>query len=261
MGVSEPTATPPQRIVALGASNLTRGLPALVAAARRASGSGVEVEAALGLGRSYGVQSRILVRTLPGILESGLWRALEAAPRVPTRALVTDVGNDILYGSDARQILGWVEECVSRLQRFTGDIVLTDLPLSSLRRLTPARFLFFRSFLVPRCRRSQREVMAIAEAVVDGLAGLASRRGLRFFPLRSEWYGFDPIHFRPRCWRAAWSEILEGRSDGHRDAAASMAEALRLYSLFPERQWLLGIERAAARAPLRLPRGGSVRLY
>jgi hypothetical protein len=260
-GPEEPAVGAPRRVVALGASNLTRGLPALMAAAREEWGPEVEVLAALGLGRSYGIPSRILVRTLPGILESGLWRTLEESPGRPTRALITDVGNDILYGSSAAGILAWVEECVERLERFTPDIVLTDLPVPSIRRLTPGRFLFFRSILFPRCRLSHAEVMATAETVVDGLEHLASRRGLQLFRLRPEWYGFDPIHFRPRVWRSAWREILHGPSPAAPRERASLGEALRLYGLFPERQWLLGFERVHTQAGLRLKRGGRIRLY
>lgn len=56
----------------------------------------MEVLAALGHGRSYGAQSRIIFRTLAGILESGLWTELERRPPLTTRSLVTDVGDDIL---------------------------------------------------------------------------------------------------------------------------------------------------------------------
>src|SRR5574342_716069 len=109
------------RLVALGASNLTRGLRVVVAASRAAWGPEVQVLAALGYGRSYGAPSRVLVRTLPGILESGLWRTLASLPDLPTRALVTDVGNDILYGYSASQTLSWVEEALNRLQSMTQD--------------------------------------------------------------------------------------------------------------------------------------------
>ncbi len=66
------------RVVALGASNLTRGLQTVVATATATWGPDVEVLAALGHGRSYGAPSRLLIRTLPGILESGLWKDLES---------------------------------------------------------------------------------------------------------------------------------------------------------------------------------------
>ena len=108
---------PPARVVALGASNLTRGLPIVVSAARAGGGPDVEVLAALGLGRSYGMESRVLARTLPGILDSGLWKALAQRPRVPTRELVTDVGNDIVCGASPPRILQWVEESLVRLRR------------------------------------------------------------------------------------------------------------------------------------------------
>src|SRR5438552_11262132 len=112
-----PTREPVGRLAALGASNLTRGFQAVVSAARAAWGGEVEILAALGHGRSYGVRSRVAFRALPGILESGLWPELESRPRAVTRALVTDVGNDIPYGFLADQILAWVEEALDRLGR------------------------------------------------------------------------------------------------------------------------------------------------
>lgn len=142
-----PVADEIGRVVALGASNLTRGFQTVVSTARTAWGPQVEVLAALGHGRSYGVPSRLAFRGLPGILDSGLWPELESRPRMATRALVTDVGNDILYGFSAGQTLAWVQEAIRRLRRFTQDIVLTDLPLFSIRRLSNLTFLVFRRWL------------------------------------------------------------------------------------------------------------------
>jgi hypothetical protein len=228
--------------VALGASNLTRGLPALRATARESWGPAVEVMAALGLGRSYGMPSTVALRRLPGILDCGLWAALEGRPALRTRALVTDVGNDILYGADAPLVLDWVEACVTRLQRFTDDVVVTDLPLDRIRRLSRAAFLFFRTLFVPACRRSFEDVLRTSEQVVDGLRDLARRRSARLAPLRPEWYGLDPIHMRPRRWSEAWREILGAPGPGR----VRLKDAVRLHSAWPERQWLLGVERATA---------------
>lgn len=248
------------RVVALGASNLTRGFQTVVSTARAAWGPDVEVVAALGHGRSYGAHSRLAIRTLPGILESGLWRQLESLPAVPTRALVTDVGNDILYGFSAQQTLAWVAEAVGRLQRFTKDIVLTDLPLAGIRRLSQARFLAFRSILVPSCRLSLGGVLQAAEQVNDGLAALAAARSIQFLRLNPEWYGFDPIHIRPSQWRPAWQEIL-GSPSGARRNGGGRLEGLRLYFTPPERQWLLGVEQFTPQAGMKLPSGARVWLY
>lgn len=249
-----------ERVVALGASNLTRGFQTVVSTARAAWGREVEVVAALGHGRSYGARSRVLVRTLPGILESGLWRQLEALPEVRTRGLVTDVGNDILYGFPTQQILAWVEEAVRRLKGFTRDVVLTDMPLANIRRLSEPKFLFFRSILVPSCRLSLPQVLDRAEQVNAGLAELSAAQELTWFRLKPEWYGFDPIHIRPSRWRPAWPEILGCGSRGNGNERSAF-EGLKLYLMPPERRWLLGIERFKPQSGVALPSGGRVWLY
>jgi hypothetical protein len=232
-----------------------------VRAAQRRFGDDVEVLAALGLGRSYGARSRVLLRGLPGILQSGLWRQLESLPPSPTRALVTDVGNDILYGSSPEQILEWVEESVARLQQRGAEVVITDLPLASVRRLSRGRFLLFRSILFPPCRLTREQALDRAERVVDGLERLAERRKLRLFRLRPEWYGLDPVHFRPGTWGGAWQEILEGEAAGEPAGRGSPLDALRLYLMRPEREWLAGRERTSPQTGVRIARGARVWLY
>ena len=248
------------RVVALGASNLTRGFHTVVTTARAAWGPEVEVLAALGHGRSYGVHSTFLVRKLPGILECGLWRQLGRSAALPTRALITDVGNDILYGYSAQQTLDWVGEALVRLLRFTRDIVLTDLPIDSIRRSSRAKFYALRSLYVPSCRLSYERLLETAERVNAGLAGLAADRGARFCHLHESWYGFDPIHIRPALWREAWQEILGGPRAAV-DRRASGAEVLRVYLMRPERRWLFGVEQATPQVGTRLPSGARIWLY
>ena len=251
-------ATDIARLVALGASNLTRGLPAVVAAARSAWGPEVELLAALGLGRSYGSRSRIGVRSLPSILESGLWAQLEKMPPATTRAVITDVGNDIPYGFSAPQILEWVDQAASRLQAVASEVVITDLPMTSLRRTSHAKFLFFRSILFPPCRLSFEQVLKTADDVSSGLERLAATRSLRFHRSRSEWYGFDPIHIRPSLWHEAWREILAAPTNGK---PTSRRDALALYAAPPERQWLFGVERVTPQNGTALASGGRLWLY
>lgn len=245
--------------MALGASNLTRGFGTVVSTARAVWSPDVEIVAALGHGRSYGADSFFLGRKLPGILESGLWRHLDQAPPRPTRALVTDVGNDVAYGASADQILAWADEAIVRLMRVTSDITLTNLPLTSLRRLSPLKFLVFRSILIPSCRLSFEQVVDTAERVDAGLVTLAARRRVKFVRLRPEWYGFDPIHIRPSLWHSAWCEIL-GASSASRDGRSTL-EQWRLYLMPPERQWLFGREYVRLQSGVRLRAGGRVWLY
>jgi hypothetical protein len=248
------------RVVALGASNLTRGFHTVVSTARAAWGPRVEVLAALGHGRSYGARSRLAFRSLPGILESGLWRELESRPHVATRALVNDVGNDILYGFSPEQTLAWVGEAVRRLRRVTEDIVVTDLPLASIRQLSSLKFLALRSILVPSCRLSLRQVLERAEIVDAGLAELSSAQGARLAHLDPAWYGIDPIHVRPSSWRVAWRQILGAQPPASANGVSAV-ENIRLYLMRPERRWVFGREQITPQSGIALPSGGRVWLY
>jgi hypothetical protein len=222
-------------------------------------GPDVEVLAALGHGRSYGAPNRIIFRTLPGIIKSGLWGELERRPPLTTKGLVTDVGNDILYGFSVERTLGWVEEALIRLSRVTKDIVLSDLPLASIHRLSNLKFLTFRSILVPSCRLSLAQVIDRSELVNEGLAKLSVAYGATFFRLAPAWYGFDPIHVRPSQWRPAWQKILGAQPQ--KKSVGSAVESLKLYFMRPERRWLLGFEQWTPQPGLALRSGGQVWLY
>jgi hypothetical protein len=249
------------RVVAVGASNLTRGFHAVVATARTVWGPDVEVLAALGHGRSYGGPSTFLVRGLPGILQSGLWRELESHPPEPTRALLTDVGNDIMYGYPPAQILEWVDECAARLLQFTPDVVITGLPHAAVAGLPAGRYLLFRSLFFPRCRLTLEQTMRAGAEVDAGIRAIAVSRGAAFLRLKPEWYGFDPIHIRPRMWNEAWQEILCGEPRAVERRRVAPREAVRLYCLQPERATILGRERRTPQRGVALRRGGRVWLY
>ena len=249
------------RLVALGASNLTLGLSSLLTTARGAFGPEVEVLAALGYGRSYGAPSTIAIRTLPGILECGLWRELETRPREKTRGLITDVGNDILYGVPSRQILAWVKEAADRLRGHMDDVVLTDIPRASIRRLSPATFLFFRTVFFPPCRLSRDEVFERVDEVNEGLAKLARSMSLRFVQQNPDWYSLDPIHIRPGAWPTAWQEIVGDSSGIERPERFSPLELARLHLLPPERRFLMGVEQKVPQSGRKLRRGGLLWIY
>ena len=248
------------RIVALGASNLTRGFNTVVRAARTAWGPQVEILAALGHGRSYGASSRVAVRTLPGILESGIWRALESLPPAAARALVTDIGNDLMYGFPVEQILLWVEEALRRLRQTTQDIIVTNLPLENIQRLSRREYLIFRSILFPRCRSSLVEVLQGVERINMALERLSEKWGAKLFRLSPSWYGIDPIHIRRRLWASAWRDILGAASTPGAENG-SWLEGWKLYFMPPELRWIFGIEQYTPQKGVTLRAGGRVWLF
>jgi hypothetical protein len=166
----------------------------------------------------------------------------------------------LLHGFSAEQTLDWVEEAVRRLNRVTRDVVVTDLPLACIRRLSHAKFLVFRSVLVPSCRLSLTQVLDRAERVSEGLATLAASAGSRLVRLDPTWYGFDPVHFRRSSLRAAWRQIL-GIPAGAPANGVSGVEHIRLSLLPPERRWVFGVEQFTPQEGVRLRSGGRVWIY
>jgi hypothetical protein len=253
-----------ERLIVLGASNLARGLPLVVALEEARAGGPLQVYAADGYGRSYGGPSLALGRTLPGILECGLWEALARETPAVTRAIVADVGNDIVYGAENERIRGWVEECLVRLRAIGASVVLGDLPVASLQRLSAWRFELFRRALVPSCRHSLPEVVRRAVELSADLRALAAGHGTRFVSLPGEWYGFDPIHFRRRVRRHAWRTILgedtavpRRRGRGPR----ALADEMRIHAAVPERRWLFGRVQERAQPSVVLASGTTLSCY
>jgi hypothetical protein len=196
------------RVIFLGASNVTFGLPLLVELVRRHCGGRVDIYSVHGLGRSYGMPSTVLGRTLPGVLESRLWPHLAAAPARRTAALITDIGNDILYHVEVARIADWVEECVDRLQAAEAHMTMTTLPVCNIEGLSRARFYCLRTVSFPRCRLDYNDVVDRAYHLNELVRDLARRRGIGTVDPQPHWYGFDAIHLVPRRWRIAWRQVL-----------------------------------------------------
>lgn len=231
----------PRRIVLLGASNAVLGLRAFLAEAL--AGGPVEVLAAIGLGRAYGLPSLVLGRGRESILSCGLWRALAAGPS-PAAALVTDAGNDLLYGAPLDAVSRAVDEAVARLAGTGERVVVGGLPLARLLRLSPVSFLAFRTLLYPGSplgrERARRDLPALDEA----LRASALSRGAAFVPAEPSWYGLDPVHVSRRARTERWRSLLHAAGLG---AAPSSPPPLpsrpRLLGLEPEASTLFGLTR------------------
>jgi hypothetical protein len=247
----------------LGASNLTRGISTVVATSQRVWGQPLEVLAALGHGRSYGIESRVLGRRLPGILNSGLWEALDRASPMPTAVLITDVGNDILYGAAVTEIVRWVETALDRLGP-DAKICMTGLPMGSVANLGPKRFQFYRRLFFPRCRFSLEEARRRAVELHDSLESIAKVRQLGWFELRDRWYGIDPIHIQLRHWSRAWAEMLSswnGEEAAAVVARASLKRWLYLRTRRPHERVWLGIKQHFEQPSARLRDGTMISFY
>jgi hypothetical protein len=255
---------PRRRVILLGASNLTRSFPTVVATALGTWGEPVEIMAAMGHGRSFGQDSTVLARKIPGIFPCALWQDLQNRPALPAAALVTDIGNDLLYGVTPDRLLEWVENCLDRLAETGAATVMTEMPIDSVERLSEARFRFFRRLFFPRSRLTLADARTLVRGFNERLIRLGETRKIPVIPVSAAWYGLDPIHLKRRVLRQAWPELLaswRGAAEPVAVARCSLRMRAYLAMLAPSERTLFGIQRRAAQPSGRLADGTTISLY
>jgi hypothetical protein len=255
---------PARRVILLGASNLVRSISTVVETAREIWREPVEIMAAIGHGRSYGRDSRVLGRKIPGIFPCALWKDLQNRPPLPTAALVTDVGNDLGYGVDVAELVSWVDGCLTHLDRAHATTIITELPLARLERLSERQFLFFRTLFFPKSRLTYADIRSRASELNDSLLTLGERRKIPVIPVSDAWYGLDPIHLRRSSWREAWPTILSTWHDRDPRSVRPRTSFTRwayLRSLAPAEHRSFGWDRHAAQPSGVLRDGTTISLY
>lgn len=207
-----PTSTAATAVVLFGASNLTLGWSALIRQLQRRLPGSLEVHCLLGMGRSWIRPSRYGLRVLPGILQSQFWD--NSVRDVPAKVLLTDIGNDIIYGFTVEQISAAVLETVRRVRvRWENvEFVMTRPPISSLQSLSAFRFAVARRVLFPGSTLTMQHVLEQARALDEQLQELGWQEQLTVVEPQAEWYGWDPIHVRRGYRDPAFAVMLAGWS-------------------------------------------------
>jgi hypothetical protein len=250
------------RVVVLGASNVSRGLSRLVAAVESRA-PGTDLFVAAGHGRGYGVNTRVAARRLPSILRSGLWRGLDRHGGQAPLALVTDVGNELLYGARAELVASWVRETVWRLADRGATIAITRLPMAGIAEVGPVRYRALRTFFVPGCRLSLAGLKEAAIRLDADLQAIAGDFRAQVIEQPAHWYGFDTLHVRRRHLDDLWHMACKawGIPVVESPVASAVATWARVGTKAAEVRSLGGVMRFTRQPVLPLRSGGTLSLY
>jgi hypothetical protein len=242
-------------VVLLGASNLARGLASVVGLVRARTDVAPRMLAALGRGRSLGLESSFCGRRLPSVLECGLWRELDR----PTHALVCDVGNDLAYGVEPERVVEWLRETLRRLQG--ARIVLASLPIAKLRSIPRWQVRIWSKLIFPSHAIDPSSVVARAEELDRSIAQVARESGATLVALDPRWYFLDPIHFAPWRRREVWRAIVAPLGPASSTARSDWSFGVRAPLLVPERRRLWGVEQRGRQPCYRWPDGAQLNLF
>jgi hypothetical protein len=258
------TCVPRQRVVLLGASNLTIMFPTIVETLRATLAAPIDLHVAKGFGRSYGLHSQFFGKKFPGILSSGLWPAMNRARPLPTVAVIADVGNDLAYEAPVDKVVEWVERALDRLASHDARAVINNVPIESLRRVGAARYYGLREVLFPSCKLSRIEMLRRAESLCERLVELGESRKTPVFSGEAAWYGWDPIHpkltFAGEIWRRMLG-VLAGVDEPVALVRPSSARALHYRRLRPLECAQFGVVRRAEQPALRERDGSTISIY
>lgn len=232
-------SAPEARIQLYGASNLWLSRRAALAAARRRFEGPLEIGLACGPGRSYGLRAgNPLVRYRP-LREVDF---PQSSP-VPTVAILSDIGNDIAYAQRPDTTVTWVRELAERLEAGGAEVVLTGVPVESLRGLPRWLFFILRSLYYSGQTVTHDDIMQRLDDLEGSLEEMARDHGYLFLATDSSWYGYDRFHLRSAFHEACWEGWLERlRPDlGFR----GMPTWGSLWSMRPAEYWYRGQEARA----------------
>jgi hypothetical protein len=236
----------------------------VVATVRQTWSEPVEIMAAMGHGRSYGDDSWAFGRKFSGIFPCALWQDLQNRPPLPTAALVTDIGNDMLYGTSPDQMLDWVERCLDRLAEARATTIVTQMPVASIERLGERRFQFFRWLFFPRSKLTLADARVLVREINERLLAIGQKRKIPVIPASESWYGFDPIHLKWNLKRHAWPALLAAWRAIDAPFAftpSSLWMAAYLAGLEPFDYSQFGFRRRAAQPNGRLNDGTTISIY
>ena len=168
----------------------------------------MELMVAAGPGRAYLASGGLLNVVYPPIESSEIFEAARRKSESGYRviALVTDIGNDIMYGVSAEQLIGTVQQVFGRLRSIHADVFYTTLPTAFKVGVRPIRFNILRSLLFPGSRVSYDEATAAIIQVNEFLRE-AAPKGDYLIPDMDRYLGFDEIHYGWLRARHAWSHI------------------------------------------------------
>jgi hypothetical protein len=173
--------------------------------------------------------------------------------------LITDIGNDLVYGARVAEIAAWVETCLDRLARHQAEVVLTLLPITRLRRLSSWQVRLATSVLFPGRPAPWPELLERALDLNDRLRRMGQEYGVRLVEPAAEWYGIDPIHVRRGVRREAWNCVLSHFSLGASAGPVSARIAIPL--LGAEEVYLCGFHLRTPQPAARRADGTTVSLY
>jgi len=180
----------------MGASNLARGFQALTdCRVRSLEPHPVEILHALGPGRGYCAEGGIFNIRYSSIGSSGILKSASAQRENFHRvvALITDIGNDIMYGVPVSEITACLRDLLEKLDALEADVFVHPIPLDFSKDVSKSQFRLLRAIFYPHSLIDYEKAKEAVFTINDFLRGRAKGR-VHLLPSAKSLMGVDKIH-------------------------------------------------------------------
>ena len=209
----EPFPDPPILFLLMGASNLARGYSMLTQHLSEClEKNKTEFLNALGPGRGFCARGGIFNITYSPIKDCRIIESAEKKSKeaLHTVALITDIGNDLMYGVSADTLIESLDLMIDEILKWDAEIFLTPIHINPKKDISPTIFFVLRLLLYPSSKVNYEELDLFVLKINDYLEEKVRRNekmhlitGLEAFT------GLDRIHYSLFKTHTAWSTIVE----------------------------------------------------
>ena len=201
----------PVLFIFLGASNLARSFHGLKYCIERCILPRPAIFMhAMGPGRGYLSRGGILNTVYSPILNCGI---LEAARNKKIKdqlvvALITDIGNDIMYGVSSEKIIDGLQYLINTLCEFKTNIFITSIPVDLENDISELHFHIIRQIYFPKSpvkySQASNNIKAINKFILQ-----SSNKKITTIDDMKQFCGIDKIHYSILKSQSAWCHIAE----------------------------------------------------
>ncbi len=201
----------PALFILLGASNLARASYGLMNCLTRClSPRPVEFLHALGPGRAYITEGGILSAVYPPILNCGILNVAKDKSKSKRMivALVTDIGNDIMYGVSAEKIILGLKTLFNTMEEIGASVLTTTIPVDLEQDVGKFYFLILRRIFFRKSRVEYHEA-ASAVRTINQFIKESENEKITVLKEMGPFCGVEKIHYRLSTSHRAWSYVAD----------------------------------------------------
>ena len=199
----------PVLFILFGASNLARSFYGLKLSIKRCiHPRPATFIHAMGPGRGYLGRGGILNTTYPPIIDCGILESIQKTrkPNQQIIALITDIGNDIMYGVHSEKIIEGLQNILDTLGEVTKNIFITPIPINLKNDIGEFYFRVLRCIFFPKSSIQYSQTLESIKIINQFILHSPNKKTTVINGME-QFSGLDKIHYSFFKSHLAWAHI------------------------------------------------------